>query len=659
MFLMHRASSLGHCLPLTTVVFQTCRRLFFQNAFLRYKLTMVVKTSKLSTTPTNPIRGLQCSQHRGKEVSDVSKMSDLAFHSQGSLAFSPTEKLEEEDIPIGTIGMSTFPSTRDAANELMRHFMLQQDIDALLAEDILSPEQHVSPTITGPPPFASGRPWSKKEVKPICFSALKSYLRNIVYDIEDEHKKHIESVSSGDTMSKEVHLPSRFLPFIIKKHLVTLANTQDVEDAWHSYITLIDFIIRIPSIHRHLAHIPFAHLHRLIRLLASNLPKTHRQYLRLLAVLTYLKHSGGAIMQYQYNALLDHSGRGWRKTREEEVQHAKSVATELRMGRLPGLVEEAYDFENEDYPGLNPDIYTYTTLLATAARASSTKELLNIASLMQKAGLPPNRITHLALLRYFTQKRYLFGVRSTLQKMRYQNLELGLDGLNACMWAYGRNERVDIAWRIYRLLRHNVVPETYVGEEDVNRIASLLAEEYIFVEPDIRPNEITFTMLIQMMAYLGRFKIVLDVFHDMLNFLNMEQGAPLVVGDSGELNPSAYQPTVAVYRNVFLGFAKHGIPKSHARTSDESGWTLKNLTALFDCFLQLRSDSTVTYANVDIIMKAFSVTSGDDLQLMRDVWTSIEDRFGPIVIKPTSTSRLMRTKMKLFPEQVNGNSTLS
>ena len=622
-------------------------------------------TSKMSTTPnvvTNPLRARQHGKNRGEDPPppNVSKSSDLALNSAECSQAGPSKRKSGDDsISIGAIGLTTLPSTREAASELMRHFMLQQDIDTLLAEDILSPERHVPPTITDPPPYAAGRPWSKKEVKRICFSSMGKYLRNIATDIEAEHRKHTDAVNSGNVVPEEFHLPSRFLPVIIKQHLVTLADTQEVEDAWYSYITLIDFITRIPSVHKHLSYIPFPHLHRLTRLLASNRPKTHRQYLRLLAVLTYLKHCGGVIMQYQYNALLDHSGKGWRKTREEEVQHAKRVARELQTGRLPGLVEEAYDFENEDYPGLNPDIYTYTTLLATAARASSTKELLNIASLMQKAGLPPNRITHLALLRYFTQKRYLSGVRSTLQKMRYQNLELGLDGLNACMWAYGRNERVDVAWMIYRLLRHNVFPETYVGEGDTDEIASLLAEEYIFVEPNIRPNEVTFTMLIQMMAYLGHFQSVLDVFHDMLSFLNMEQGAPLVPDDSGELNPLTYQSTVAVYRNVFLGFAKHGIPKSRATKSDQSGWTLENLTALFDCFLQLRSNSIVTYANVDLIMKAFSVTSEDDLQLMRSVWTSVEEKFGPIVFKPTSTNRLMRTKMKLFPEQFSGKSSLS
>jgi len=655
---MLRVSSLGH--TSTTVVFQICRRLYSQR---KYQQTATSVNSNVPTTPNvtaNPIRGRQHGQNGRKEdlpPPSVLNTPDLALNSaaQGSPTSPSKWASEEDNISIGAVGLTTFPSTREAANEFMRPFMLQQDIDALLAEDILSPEQHVPPTITDPPPFAAGRPWSKKIVKPICFSSLRSYLRNIADDIEEEHRKHIDLVNAGNVVSEEVDLPSRFLPVIIKEHLVTLANTQDVEDAWHSYITLIDFITRIPCVRKRLSRVPFPHLHRLTRLIASNRPKTHRQYLRLLAVLTYLKHCGGAIMQYQYNALLDHSGKGWRKTREEEVQHVKRVARELQIGHLPGLAEEAYDLENEDYPGLNPDIYTYTTLLATAARASSTKELLNIASLMQKAGLPPNRITHLSLLRYFTQKRSLSGVRSTLQKMRYQNLELGLDGLNACMWAYGRNGRVEVAWRIYRLLRHNVVQG---NAEDAKEMYSLLGEEYIFIEPNIRPNEVTFTMLIQMMAYLGHFQGVLDVFHDMLTFLNMEQGAPLVVGVTGEFNPGPYQPRVAVYRNIFLGFAKHGIPKNHARKPDES-WTLENLMSLFDCFLQLRYDSIVTYANVDLIMKAFSVTSESDLPLMRSVWLSIEEKFGPIVLKPTSTNRLMRTKMQLFPEQFSGNSTPS
>ena len=611
-------------------------------------------TAELSTTSlvlTNRIRPCQHhdSESGGKlHVPDASKSSYSGSHAVPKI--SPVVKGAGVGmIAAVTVGCSS-SSTREAAAEVMKSFMLQEDIESLLAQDILIPQEPNLPTILEPPPFAAGRPWTKKEVKPIFFSALGKYLRLIADEIEEEHRIHGEKVHSGNGSQEDVELPSRFLTVIVKTHLVILTNTQVVEKAWNSYITLIDIITCVPSIYKRLPHIPYAHLHRLTRLLAGNQPKTHRQYLRLLAVMTYIKHSGGTIMQHQYNALVDHAGKGWRKTREEEVQHAKRVAKDLEKGRLPGLTEEAYEFENEDYAGLSPDIYTFTTLLATASRALSTKELLNISSIMQKAGLPPNRITHLALLRYFTQKRNLGGVRSTLQKMRSQNLEMGVDGLNACMWAYGLNEKVDIALMIYRLLRHNVVPETYVGVGDVNETASQLAEEYIFVDAEMRPNAITFTMLIQMMAYLGHFQAVLDIFQDMLTFENKEQGAPLHPDGAGELKPTTYQPTVAVYRNIFLGFSRHGFPHDYIQDSDQAGWTLENLIVLFERFLHLPSGSVLTYSNVDIIIKAFSVTSRENTELMREVWLAIEESFGPIVLKPSSSSRLMRLKMKLFPE---------
>ncbi|KAF9535010.1 hypothetical protein CPB83DRAFT_755461 [Crepidotus variabilis] len=434
----------------------------------------------------------------------------------------------------------------------------------------------------------------------------------------------------------------------LRDHLITLGQTQDAEEAWNCYTTLVNCITRVPAVYRHLPHIPYSHLHRLCRILASNRPKTHRQYLHLLAVVTYLKHCGGTIQQFEYNALVDHAGRGWRKTREEELMHAKRVAEDVAKGRLPGLTEEAYEFQNEDYAGLTPDIYTYTTLLATAARASNAKELLNTATIMQRARLPPNRITHLALLHYFTQKQNLGGVRSTLQKMRAQNLELGLDGLNACMWAYGKNNRVDIALMIYRLLRHNVVPESYEGDGDFHTTVAHLAEEYIFVDSEMRPNEITFTMLVQMMAYLGHFQAVLDILQDLLTFENREPGARLYGVDNS--NPTFYAPTLSVYRNIFLGFSRHGAPPLGTSPDADTSWNLSNLTDIFERFLHLPSDTRISYANVDIVMKAFAVTSADNYELLRDVWVALEERFGPIDLRSKITSRLMRLKMKLFPE---------
>ena len=631
---MLRASLLGLCLfSSTRIVFRACRQPLGLRTVPAYKQITTSRVAEFSTS----ILLVDRRRRKRKQVQDVLKKAGIASRVAGFAV------VDEQQRPL----------SREAASEAMRNFMLEEDVESLLAEEILVVEDPIPTSILDSPPFAAGRPWTKKRVKNICYSALGKIIRLIACDVEEELKSLNGTMNPIDGEQEEgFPVPSPALPVIVKRHLVVLAQTQDVEEAWHSYITLIDVITRFPSVYKYLPHIPYAHLHRLSRLIAGNQPKTHRQYLRLLAVITYLKHFGGNLTKYQYNALVDHAGKGWRKTREEDLMHAKRVAKDLEIGHLPNWAEETYEHNKQDYAKLDPDIYTYTTLLATAARALHTKELLNISSLMQLAGLPPNRITHLALLRYFTQKRNIGGVRSTLQKMRFQNLELGLDGLNACMWAYGRNGRVDIVWMVYRLLRHNVIPETYTGEGDVKEITSRLAEEYVFVESNIRPNEITFTMVMQMMAYLGDFQTLLDVFQDMLTFENKEQGAPLF-DDSGELRPMTYRPTVAVYRNIFLGFSKHGDSAAPDGGSDVTGWTIDNLLALFERFLQLPPSSSVTYAQVDIIMKAFSVTSGDNLALMRDVWLAIEEKFGPIIFKPSSSNRLIRLKAKLFPEQVS------
>src|SRR5258705_8683347 len=146
---MLRASSLGH--SSTTVVFQTCRRLCSQR---KYQRTASV-TSNVSTpnAKASLIRGHQNGQNRGKEElpsPSVSNISDPALKSaaRGSPTSPSKWTSEEDNISIGAVGLTTCSSTREAANEFMTHFMLQQDIDTLLVDDILSPDHNVAPTIT-------------------------------------------------------------------------------------------------------------------------------------------------------------------------------------------------------------------------------------------------------------------------------------------------------------------------------------------------------------------------------------------------------------------------------------------------------------------------------------------------------------------------------
>jgi pentatricopeptide repeat protein len=287
---------------------------------------------------------------------------------------------------------------------------------------------------------------------------------------------------------------------------------------------------------------------------------------------------------------------------------------------------------------VQPDIITYTTLLYIAGRSLDPSAIRHASNLLRASGLPPNRITHLSLLYYYTRTKQLSGVRSTLQKMREQDFEPGLDGINACIWAYARNGHMDVASTIYRVLRHNMQPELDVGEYDIEAAVKYLRDvEGIDVSSNLIPDEITYTALIQSFAYHGQFMKALHVFVDMLSTPNRESKAP--VGQTGE--PLLYRPTLAAFRGLFLGFARHAqkpLPSSsrappgslseRLSPSQKSEWNLENLHQVFKAFLNLPADTKPSERLIYWILVSFGKASGDDPGKLRKVFLQLEQRFG-------------------------------
>lgn len=497
------------------------------------------------------------------------------------------------------------------------------------------------------PSYAAGRPWSLENIKTVNLPKyILSPLRRIRREaLALEARRRYERAQSSGKVTPMEKPPLSDEALV--QHFEIIASTDSASEGWDSYVFLVDFISGSVDVQRHVQHIPFAHLHRLARLLARNRPHTRRQFFQLLAVLTYINYWGGELKQYEWNALVAHAGSGWRKTKLENVRDAMNVFNDMRAGRLPSSSDFIPpDREFLEGPPVDPDIYTYTSLLAIASRTIKAYHVHNISSMLIKAGLPPNRITHLSLMRYFTLRKNLKGIRLTLLKMRQQGLELGLDGLNSCLWAYGRNRRLDLVRMIYRILRHNVMPETSTGLKDINQIIGQLREEYIFVEPEIRPNEVTLTTVIQIMAYHGDFSSSIDVFMDMLSFSNLEKGAPVEEIAAGVYAPVSYQPSLAVFRAIFLGFSRHA-----EQIQDLSDWNLDNLSRIFDLFLELPSYSNPNHNTIYFIMLAFDKASGRDIKILRDVWMRIDDRFGIVLHKTHSVSRLARLQRLLFFEE--------
>ncbi|KZT12781.1 uncharacterized protein LAESUDRAFT_808323 [Laetiporus sulphureus 93-53] len=416
-----------------------------------------------------------------------------------------------------------------------------------------------------------------------------------------------------------------------------MATTSSGEEAWAAYQKLL------ASPHR-TSPIPYALLHRLARILASSRTRTRPLFLRLLSVLSTLHTSGGTVQLWDWNALIDCAGKGWRKTRLEDLQAALDVYRDMIAQNAPGATFSGQHRRppspspspgpNINRPAIKPDTVTLTTLVNIAGRTLDQSSLRYALKLFESSGLTRNRITYLALVRYFTRKNDLVGVRDTLHNMRGDGFELDIDGLNACIWAFARNGHMNLAGLVYRIIRHHHLPEDETEYNSIDAAKQQLARmEGITIPDDVKSDAITFYTLIQCYAYHGDLVQSLEVFRDMM-LLNEKYNFS---NDSHKPNPAfAEEPssTLPAFRAIFLGFARHG----EARTLKEdqtlsrhlkrSQWTMANLDALFDSFLTLTHESKPSERTIYWILVAFKRLSGRDKPKLQRVWQKLEDKFG-------------------------------
>lgn len=635
---MHRVSSLG----LPSTVIQKCLRVPGRTVGCRF---LILASRSLTTNCSIPrwTNEGECLDTESFQLGGVAQPGVLSSREEN--AFRPRTSSEE---------MSVKESTLTEESESMR----EKENTAMPPQDAIGPFAKqvaegsiVQKTIQRPtfliqdPPFLSGRPWAQLPIK-------------------------ILRTSSKDAMSTIPLIEGD--DAVLKNELHVLATTTSAEEGWKAYGVLSRIQQQQNSLNRGtdpIPVVPFAHLHRLARLIARNVPKTRSQFSRLLSVLTTIQNYGGNIQLHEWNALIDHAGRGYRTTLSQNFYHSLSIYCDMIYDRPPGsgfLSDDGFSFprEGDPYdlhfpknPASEPDIYTYTTLINIAARTGDLSLLHRAIALLKEAGLPPNRITHLTLLKFFTAKRELSGVRSTLARMREQNLDIGVDELNACMLAYSKCLRVDITIMIYRALRHNMVPEDYIGHDDITFVQRRLHREGIFLPSDLWPNEVTFTSMIQMMAYHGNLLATLSVFSDMISTPNSEQGAPLILDERGELQRALYTPTISIFRAMFLGFCRHGVSPNSPQTGplksdpNEPEWNLETLQTIFEKFIKLPSDTKITASVMFWILGSFNKTSNRDVQLLRTIWLRIEGWFGPFRNGPDH--RLTRWRKRLFPQDTH------
>ncbi|KAI9449620.1 hypothetical protein BJY52DRAFT_1306581 [Lactarius psammicola] len=490
--------------------------------------------------------------------------------------------------------------------------------------------------------------------------------------LADDLEAHAATSSSADA-----------LPRIYRKQglrmrlLVVLATTQDVSSAWAAYRALL---VLPRSFEKARPKVPFAHRHRLLRLLAAAPhPRPRGRFAQVLAVLRALHDAGGTVQRWHWNLLLDCAGKeGWRRPREEHFRAALALLAEMHGGHEDGNRRRRVDTEGGGgglAHALAPDIYSYSTLIAHAVRTCAPAAVRHAMQLLARAGLSPGAHAYTALLCFFARRRDLAGVRDTLFRMRRQEQaqEGGCAGLsqvpfNVVLWAFAYNGRLDVAQAMYRVVcaRRASPPGSEVGkqeheeerrdeeeeeEEEEEELEAALAErEMVIIARDVVPDAATHNILIQACAYHGDLLGCLEMLTDML---------------SASATSSASRLTA--FRAIFLGFARHGIPpcsssppKSTSANAQlavvppSSEWTLPTLEALFARFLEVElSQDTRPRENMLFwLVSAFARTSGHDADVLRRVLERVESRFGYVWTSSGAAGgrgRLARIRERFIP----------
>jgi PPR repeat len=504
----------------------------------------------------------------------------------------------------------------------------------------------------------------------------------------------------------------------VSQILNIIAETNSPGLIWHTYQRAVRLSIPVPSIF----------LDRISRVIIRRYAPTRETFLRLHEVLHVLRQQGH-MKTWQWNSLIYHAALGLRKLHTKDYQAALDIFREM----------QSLQAAPENHQHCEPDIYTYTTLLSIAIRTGVTECVDHAYSLMRDSNLQQDRIARLAIIPYYVRNRNLKAVRAVAHEFARKSEDIGIDGINAYAWAFGRHGHLEVVEEIYQVLRSNLSLEDTFGEKPAQPISlnaidgypavvqsASTAEKEMFKppkdaadpfsaewystlidvdnlvfefstfnpgaeapnrypsraesEPDNRlqtgrtrffrrphrqvngdlvimrhhvPNNITYTLCIQVYAYHRNLRQALQIFRDLITTPDMER--------PWDFTAQTYRAFHKAYRALFLGFVRHSsslitdnLLSNDDAAEQERQWTEEALEFVFQSFLtmdpeELRpNDRTVGW-----IMRAFANSSGHDPNKLDWVWRSLEDRFGHLRVP-----RLYRSLVPPSPVQKPDNSQL-
>ncbi|KAL5530033.1 hypothetical protein ACEPAF_6290 [Sanghuangporus sanghuang] len=380
-------------------------------------------------------------------------------------------------------------------------------------------------------------------------------------------------------------------------------------------------------------------------------------FLRLISVYARLRKErarGGGVPYLrtpEWNCLIHFAGTG---LRGKVSLGAYNASLDVYEDMLRGVEDARSAGRDPLLKEIEPDIYTYTSLLNIALRTEHQPAIEHAMKLLRESGKESTRITHLCMIRYRYRYGGLVGVRALLSSLKPE--DIGADGVTAYMACAGNDGYLDIVQNVYNALRRNVEAHedgTYgplaissqhsegsdsfetPAVNDGNSYTD--TEKYMLVEGirlprSLVPSASIYNYTIQIFAYYGRLLDALKVFMDMLATRQQRSRG----------TAKFFQPNYAVFRGLFLGFARHGC-RTNSKSSSLSTsttsmtplteisqipeWNWDRFSVILDAFIE-HSDSIRPPSErmVYWIMTAVRRMTGDE-RLMRDVWRRLNERW--------------------------------
>jgi pentatricopeptide repeat protein len=236
----------------------------------------------------------------------------------------------------------------------------------------------------------------------------------------------------------------------VSQILSILAESNSPGLIWHTYQRAGRLSIPIP--------VPF--LDRISRVIIRRYAPTRETFLRLHEVLHVLRQQGH-MKRWQWNSLIYYAALGLRKVHTKDYRNALDIFREM----------QSLQATPENHQHCEPDIYTYTTLLSIAIKTGVAECVDHAYSLLRDSRLQQDRIARLAIIPYYIRNRNLKAVRTIAREFASKNEDIGIDGINAYAWAFGRHGRLEVVEEIYQVLRSNLSLGDAVGEKSAQPIS--------------------------------------------------------------------------------------------------------------------------------------------------------------------------------------------